>query len=548
MSDTNQAEQPGLFDAGGDRQQQISQPDLFSADPLLLDLELQGEYAARVMDRLINRGDGKLLEFDTVLSSDWPKETASTSQRNDLGHTHVPLKAHKELHESYLKRETDLLEEQRNQIRDHTVLYDQRKTDNRFARLPRISSRVREDTLRIAAMSYRVGISLHPGAAYFNEHLSGLMPPSGVIGEFDNGEGITVDQLGRTGVLDPQTREEWERDFLRFVRKVVSRQPHVICVPEFSLPPDRDEITRSIDQISDILGGSDAPEHCLMFTGSRHESLHNRGAILLRNEEHVSYPFWQYKNSPSRRLGENIMSRRANRLTKFRFKYHTSPPSRPNRAAHFLDVSSAICYDAYDPTIFLSLIKQQRERDNVSRLILVPAFNPSSDFVDVMRDLSFLSASMVLYVNAVHGDSVLFIGGFSIFELQNKGKNTIDALVDDKLSDFDKYLSRGIPPNPSNREGRSVNGVRRRRDALQYLKDEIERTNFEKLVRVEDCGCSPRSGRTTSYNCFHNILYYDIPHRLIHALLTFRREYFSEVDYLPESFWIRNVNRPRPPF
>jgi len=60
------------------------------------------------------------------------------------------------------------------------------------------------------------------------------------------------------------------------------------------------------------------------------------------------------------------------------------------------------------------------------RMMLVPSFNTSIDFVALLRDLSFLSRSMVVYVNGLHGDAKMYICGFAVSDFTERSR--VDAI------------------------------------------------------------------------------------------------------------------------
>lgn len=69
-------------------------------------------------------------------------------------------------------------------------------------------------------------------------------------------------------------------------------------------------------------------------------------------------------------------------------------------------VSVLICYDSFDPTMFLSAIRLQKEskefrwnHPNVD-LFIVPAYNPSKAFVNACQSLSKMTDSTVIYLNS----------------------------------------------------------------------------------------------------------------------------------------------------
>ena len=104
-------------------------------------------------------------------------------------------------------------------------------------------------------------------------------------------------------------------------------------------------------------------------------------------------------------------------------------------------IGIAVCYDAFDPTTFLSLLIQARTdgSDHVPKILLVPSFNPSRDFVALLRDLSFLARCAVVYVNALHGDAEMFVCGFSITDFANRPSEMI-AMVEAEAQDYRKRI------------------------------------------------------------------------------------------------------------
>lgn len=109
--------------------------------------------------------------------------------------------------------------------------------------------------------------------------------------------------------------------------------------------------------------------------------------------EDRSPPFYSFKKSPARKLGEYLDS---TGLLKFDIFY------TPIGA-----IAVLVCYDAYDPDIFLSAVRLFRQsEDTDSRFVhgkvdifLVPSFNKSRKLVEMCRRLSQETESVVVYLS-----------------------------------------------------------------------------------------------------------------------------------------------------
>src|SRR6185312_11081533 len=140
-----------------------------------------------------------------------------------------------------------------------------------------------------------------------------------------------------------------------------------------------------------------------------------------------------------------------------------------------LEITVAICFDSFDPSTFLSIVFNSAYHAAAlhHRIILVPSFNTSTKFVELLRDLSFLTKCTVIYVNSLHGDARTFIGGIAIRDIVNRsGASVIDQLKaeHEKVFQERKNEQGQIGDEVKSEEaGKRIDELRRREGALLQL-------------------------------------------------------------------------------
>ncbi|WP_192581675.1 hypothetical protein, partial [Micromonospora sp. AMSO12t] len=134
-----------------------------------------------------------------------------------------------------------------------------------------------------------------------------------------------------------------------------------------------------------------------------------------------------------------------------------------------------------------------------SHIILVPSFNPSDDFVELLRDLSFLTGAVVVYVNSLHGDARVFIAGCAVGAVLDGGGATLLAKMEEHLDTMQAV--RKAAPEDIDRARKSgdrhlAEQLRKRstlyrdltpvlKDLRSSLKDVIDRGGLDHIITVE---------------------------------------------------------------
>ena len=192
---------------------------------------------------------------------------------------------------------------------------------------------------------------------------------------------------------------------------------HFILLPEFALPPKLDGQQHSIEEEITKLASSYKHPYFL-FSGSRHEGIYNRGFIITRSTEEPepTKRWWHYKLASARSLGENVMGPQNPASPTYRFNLE---PIDTEGELLELEVVVAICVDVFDTSTFINYVINAAlaASDRYKTVILVPSFNPAREFLHALRDLSFLAACPVIYVNGLHGDAKLFLYGIDVSDL-----------------------------------------------------------------------------------------------------------------------------------
>lgn len=403
-----------------------------------------------------------------------------------------------------------------------------------------------DQRLRIAAIGFRVKVSKLAGKAYLNEDLCMLekLPRNARKTKIKGlPDALDISELGRTTRSPNGNWRKWVSTVCGHIAKAIDSGAQLVVLPELALPPDMNgkkmetEIRRRCAPPATKKGH----DH-FVFAGSRHEGIHNRGLLLhFKGGNHQPGSDWHYKGASARALGENIHGPASLGIAPYRI------PVKVDGKEVKLDVTLAICYDSFDPTTFLSLVLNSVYRSAAqNRIILIPSFNTSTKFVELLRDLSFLTRCTVIYVNSLHGDARMFIGGFAIRDIfNNSGNSLVDQLKakhasvteqHEKVSDELRSLEPGTDSAALTRQ---EDKLRREAGALDHLLIEFEALQqyrgFEHLITVERCQDCEAGPHTDDYECASDILYYNIDVRLLVTLLRFHVDYL-EIDqsFLPE--------------
>lgn len=411
--------------------------------------------------------------------------------------------------------------------------------------------------LRIAAVGFRVKVSRLRDQGYLGEDL-------GVLGKAgrDRLPGLPAglaDELRRTTPLGDTS--DWANTICGHIEKAVSNGSHIVVLPEFAFPPALDPQS-FVNRIRRTFEESASPTERLVFAGSRHDGFHNRGMVLhwkdgkfQREQAEASpdrfpEPDWHYKFASARGLGENVLGPHLRKPPSYRFKARDDIRT---------SVGIAICYDSFDPSTFLSLVLDSTVRASIYqyRIILVPSFNPSDYFVELLRDLSFLAQCIVLYVNGLHGDAKMYIAGFAMSDILEKTggqlltqlegeRDRIDRIRNTKNEAVEEvWQEQHLIPGRKDDElrknlDRKIGSLDRLRTALQELQTD---GGLDHLITVEQCdACTKQKHDRSGYHCATDILYYNIDHRLITALFIFRRDYFElDESFLPQPYHVAEI-------
>lgn len=421
------------------------------------------------------------------------------------------------------------------------------------------------ERFRFAAVGLRVKVSRIAGDGYFQEDLCALR-------DFTDDTITTVNevpplnQLGRTNFLSDERLAQWEDTIVEYIETALERKSEIVLLPEFALPSagSNSHATRSIvERIEEVCKRADVEDHFLM-AGTRHEQRYNRGLIFSKRGDKVAPAWWHYKVASARNLGENIMGPFGKNFASYKtgIKFITDEAS----------ITVAVCYDTYDPTMFLNIVLQAMDSQmkKVPKIILVPSFNPADDFVALLRDLSFLARCTVIYVNGLHGDATMFVCGFEIEDfsatISPKGvraaSNRLDKIFEAIEKRCDWLLAEIEKENKAEDEARQAVGWIRptpkaggiqspRRTQLQVLRHLQGRLQqyrsghtLDHIVTIEDCDkCRANAHGVDDNSCHRDILYYNIDVNLIDLLAEFRSVYYLDEKFLPAPLRLTQLDK-----
>jgi hypothetical protein len=391
-----------------------------------------------------------------------------------------------------------------------------------------------DDRLRIAAIGFRVAISRLQDLHYLDEDLhfrrpvadSLVLPPETGVDS----------QLGRTEAtgapLDP-----WHQAIGAHVQKSLDRNSQIVVLPEFGLPPASGGRATIQSELAAIC--APVTTDYFVFAGTRHEDRYNRGLILSRRLGRTSTSdHWHHKIASARGLGETVLGPAGKDMKSYK--------TGTMIGADEVMVAVAICYDTYDPTTFLNLFLDTARhlKGAIPRIILVPSFNPSADFVALLRDLSFLARCMVVYVNGLHGDAAMFMCGFDLADF-DANLATIFSSITTRQQDLQNNVQQilasvggGVATPDQQRQLQLKSYQLTQLTILETrLRNLRARGELDHIITYEDCPtCGAARLHTADRTCFRDIQYYNISTALLAALFDFRKQYFGEELFLPEPF------------
>jgi predicted amidohydrolase len=558
--------------------------EIWRNDPLLLKDSNQTAYGEELLRNLLVY---RLLTSSKPCPVDLHSQ-ASLDRFRERSSTGLPSKPPQDVIDHYLdarKNRTSVSRDDFKILKDLTMVADgaltKARTDNTYWNHETAETDFAtwnlvdqfNERLRFAAIGFRVKVSLLVGHGYFEEDLCAhpQFPEDSVSNLL---EPRTPSQLGRTALLSKDRLRRWEDAIHDHIQAALTRQSEVIVLPEFALPSAYDPDKKPNDALSERAVDDDecpftkrlrqlcvdyGDEDHFVVAGTRHEQRYNRGLILSKRKETKGVSaLWHYKVASARGLGENIMG-------PFGAKF----PTYETNMRFFTDavaITVAICYDTYDPTTFLTTVLEatNSRMKNTQKIILVPSFNPAPDFVALLRDLSFLSRCMVIYVNGLHGDAEMFVCGFEISDFSTRidratgapGTNptagaaspldamlqTIharqQALVEKIRSEeqAEKEKENAGWVKPASLRGIFQSRDRKRLEVLSRLERRLRQLRSEHaldhVITLENCPACSKGQHGTDDYCRRDVLYYNIDVQLIEELCNFRRDYFHEQAFL----------------
>ena len=503
---------------------------IFARDPLLLDDENQAAFGSALLDPGLG---ASALRIEMISLADASARARLSRARPPA----PPAPPPPELAARYANariRRTALTPVDREILRRFSFVCNPERTQARLAgKFPYVDEAKREkrrgstdgQRLRIAAVGYRVKMSRLANMAYLDDDLC----PVDVAADGD-----TLAQFGSLHRSDSHKEERWRKTIEEHIATSLQRGSDIVLLPEFALPPSESE-----ERLFALVAET-SRKNQFVFAGSRHEGSRNRGLILSSEDGQVTKPWWHYKLTSSRHLGESIIG-----------------ATGPNFPAYQLDVGNtattfdilvAIGSDINDRGLFLSLVQQSVYASSSyrPRIILVPAFDPSAGFRKIVRDLSFVARCPVVYANGLHGDAGMFVCGFSVSDLSERNKlermisqqtHELRSLIVDRSRElrarFELVGEQVTLSSPVDLR-RKMLTLQNLQASLNYL---VSTGAMDNMVTVERCAqCSANSHAHDDYLCKTDILYYDIDLDLIAALSQFRRDYFVDDSFLPSQF------------
>lgn len=523
---------------------------IFKEDPLLLEDISQRVYSKSLLEYMLMYRPSiitkvKVIDFNS-------KEDGSPISRRQ---TNYEPSDKQRVIEEYLaskskRRTPNLSPEDLSWIRQFTMACDGGKTSDRATSVIQETGIETSNTrIRIAAIGHRVSIS--KGNAKFDEDLSPLKVKSQSIA--DNECPAYMD-VGRTiASKDYDGIKQWWERFEYSLSLSLSNSADIAFFPEFALPPDcldkeGKERTIATEKLVDIISNK-ASQDCFVFSGTRHEGLYNRGLVIRKKDAEISEPIWHYKISSARGLGENILTEATNRIPSYKMEVNFS--GKPLKFNIFIP----ICVDIFNPSIFQSFLEfgTRSTNDNKIPLFLIPSFNPSKEFVALLRDLSFISRSIVIYVDGLHGETHMFIGGFALYDFINhlsrqtliksmRGRyNYLEALL--KQFKRVKSMANVYGEYISEKDIQLRYKTERQKSALKKFMSICEnyytKQKFENILRVvipkSEAGVSIPEGS----DC--DVLMYDLDIKFIISLLEFRHDYFGNDEFLVDPLQRNNI-------
>lgn len=550
--------------------------EIFARDPLLLQTESQKGYGRIILHNLLIARPIVSGIPDLVELHKFPAETLQTRPIYDPP---VPDTDLRERYRENRKFRRPLDKDDIAKLRLVTMAADGDKTERR------VRDRVDETTkktkkkftkdqeaikkakgklakrLRIAAIGFRVKVSKMVGKAYFDEDLWMLreLPNTNTaIQGLPDSDGFR--QLGRTTLAETSAKDRWAATVCSHLGKAVASGSHIIAMPELALPPVSAgfDIERDLRACSKPASAGHVHNH-FVFSGSRHEGGSNRGMLFhLEDQNLQGHTHWHYKVASARSLGENVLGPYSDEFPSYIAKVALDGAAKKIT----VHITVAICYDSFDPSTFLSLVLHSAARSEYfpHHVILVPSFNPSTQFVEFLRDLSFLTHCTVIYVNGLHGDAKMFVAGFAISDLHDETSPELLARLEKRITKDEERRDKKFDDAQHKLKDGDLDGhqkayakgrmYKQRAEAMGALLTKLEVIEkdggLKHLITVENCDACEDGSHADDYGCASDILYYNIDARLLAALTTFRRHYFAaDETFLPEPYRVGSLEKAK---
>jgi predicted amidohydrolase len=525
--------------------------EIFSLDPLLLLAETQRRFGDEILRNLLifrPQATSSPHLIDVLLPV--AKRAASAPAKPDASLVHKYHEAIRDrtgLEESDFRALADAtmvirgeLTEERGkkhnfQYRSHQLARQSLKADKAEEAFDR--------RLKIATLGFRVKIS-KVQTPYLQEDLCPLPAFVDEVVPNTTESRLHDSHVARTVLRSKNVKADWEQAIVEHIACAVNRKADLILLPEFALPPSHNKQSTIVKNLEDELNKT-TRDHFL-FAGTRHEDRYNRGLVLKKEGNKISAEHWHYKRAPARGLGENVIGTPDTTVP----TYATNITFQPTGT---FTVGVAICYDTYDPTMFLSLVLESAyaSKEYLPKILLVPAINTSQEFVALLRDLSFVARCSVIYVNGLHGDSEMFICGVRVSDLADKLTYVLQTLKDRRnhlkgqLEDEATLFLQEALKSPGHMRTQQQRAWRERiEDQLESV-TELERIllllaasgELNHMITIEDCDqCTGGTHTLPDHRCRRDILYYNLNKELISALQEFRASYFGNEEFLPKPF------------
>lgn len=566
--------------------------EIFAKDPLLLDEGHQRAFGEQILrNLLVERAVKTSLPRSVTLSSE---SSRNEFKRQEAPPADGPKSAVQNQYFDSLRMREPLDSKTIESLKPITMVSDAKHTAERATKTKYLEDHERaekmcdktesplQSRLRFAAIGYRVSISKIPGGGFLDEELCPILPAPHRISLTEYPENKSTQKLRRTKLRELTKQPSWFAIIIDHIKHALNKGSHIVLLPEFGLPPNvsKTAVEEAISLVADKF-----KHPFFLFSGTRHEGIHNRGFVLTRNtsetigreEKEDKRRWWHYKTASARGLGENIMGPQNAKAPSYRFSL---PSPLGNDDVLEYRVFVAICYDVFDPTAFINYVigcadAQGRWHESI---ILVPSFNPAQEFVHALRDLSFIAECPVMYVNGLHGDAKLFLYGIDVTDLLEIERNSAEGAGGEQTSRIEKSigamsaalrteqrnvraeldgLEEALIPNDlfgavDLRKDQLRNRLKQivvKIDALNVLHSDLNHMRakgaLKYLITVERCDDCAKPGHGGAAYCANDILYYNLDPELLEILKRFRQNYFLDDAFLPSPFRKKETDKVR---